>query len=85
MFKGFCCCFFSIFFRSGGHFILQSGTILYILVISVKSLKKSGHLPWRRCRFKVFSGSGGHFVQRNRKVLEILVQGHTRNINVKLS
>ena len=33
--------------------------------------------------FSIFS-SGGHFVQRSRTILAILVEGHLRNISVKL-
>ena len=34
--------------------------------------------------FSIFS-SGGHFVQLSRTILAILVEGHPRNISVKLS
>ena len=33
--------------------------------------------------FSIFS-SGGHFVQRNKTISAILVEGHPRNISVKL-
>ena len=50
---------------------------------------KSGHWPKRRCHLKLFFffsifSSGDHFVQRNRTILAILVEGHSRNISVKL-
>ena len=47
---------------------------------------KSAHWPWRRCSFTVFSifSSGGHFVQRSGTILAILVEGHPRNIFMKL-
>ena len=33
--------------------------------------------------FSIFS-SGGHFVQRSGSILAILIEGHPRNISVKL-
>ena len=33
--------------------------------------------------FSIFS-SGGHFVQRSKTILAILVEGHPRNISVKI-
>ena len=41
---------------------------------------------WEEMSFKGFSilCSGGHFVQRSGTVLEIFVEGHSRNIPVKL-
>ena len=33
--------------------------------------------------FSIFS-SGGHFVQQSKAILAILVEGHPRNISVKL-
>ena len=47
---------------------------------------KSAHWPGRRCRLKGFSifSFDGHFVQRSRTILAILVEGHPRNISVKL-
>ena len=43
---------------------------------------KSGHWPSRRC-FSTFS-SGGHFVQWSVTILAILIEGHLRNLSVKL-
>ena len=39
-----------------------------------------------RCRLKVFSifSSGGHFVQPSTTILAYFVEGHTRNISMKL-
>ena len=47
---------------------------------------KSAHWPGRRCRLKGFSilSFDGHFVQRSGTILAILVEGHSRNISVKL-
>ena len=47
---------------------------------------KSADWPRRRCYFTSFSifSSGGHFVQRSGTILAILVEGHLRNICVKL-
>ena len=47
---------------------------------------KSAHWPWRRCRLKGFSifSFDGHFVQRSGTILAILLEGHLRNISVKL-
>ena len=47
---------------------------------------KSAHWPRRRCGLNVFSifSFDGHFVQRSRTILAILVEGHPRNIHVKL-
>ena len=46
---------------------------------------KSAYWPWRRCCLTVFFFcSGGHFVQQSRTILAILVEGHPRNISVKL-
>ena len=47
---------------------------------------ESAHWPRRRCRLKGFSifRFDGHFVQRSRTILAILVEGHPRNISVKL-
>ena len=46
---------------------------------------KLAHWP-RRCCLKGFSifSSGGQFVQRSGTILAILVEGHSRNISVKL-
>ena len=46
---------------------------------------KSANWPGR-CRLKGFSifSSDGHFVQRSETILAILVEGHPRNISVKL-
>ena len=85
---------------SDSHFVHQSRSILAILVkghprkISVKSFLKTGHGPRRRCRLKLFSilSSDSHFVHPSKTilfspaetVLAILVQGHPRNICMKL-
>ena len=47
---------------------------------------KSAHWPGTRCRLKGFSifSFDGHFVQRSGTILAILVEGHPRNISVKL-
>ena len=47
---------------------------------------KSVHWPSRRCHLRFFPifSSGSHFVQRSRGVLAFLVEGHQRNISVKL-
>ena len=47
---------------------------------------KSAHWPGRRCRLKGFSifSFDGHFVQQSGTILAILVEGHPRNISVKL-
>ena len=54
---------------------------------------KSPYWPWRRCCLTVvfllllfffFFCFGGHFVQQSRIILAILVEGHPRNISVKL-
>ena len=44
---------------------------------------KLGHWPMSRKSFSTFS-SGGHFVQPSRTILAYLVEGHPRNISVKL-
>ena len=55
---------------------------------------KSPYWPWKRCCLTVFLlfflfcffifCSGGHFVQQSITILAILVEGHPRNISVKL-
>ena len=47
---------------------------------------KSTHWPWRRGRLKGLSNfsSDGHSVLQSRTILAILVEGHPRNISVKL-
>ena len=47
---------------------------------------KSANWPGRRCRLKGFSifSFDGHFIQRSGTILAILVEGHPRNISVKL-
>ena len=47
---------------------------------------KCAHWPRRRCRLKGFPifSSGGHFVQRSRTILAIVLDGHPKNISVKL-
>ena len=47
---------------------------------------KSGHWPRRRCHLKVFSifSFGGHSVQQSRTILAVLLEGHPRNILLKL-
>ena len=47
---------------------------------------KSAHWPRRRCGLNGFSifSFDGHFVQRSGTILVILVEGHPRNIHVKL-
>ena len=50
---------------------------------------KSAYWPWRRCCLTVFFFFfffcfGGHFVQQSKTILAILVEGHPRNISVKL-
>ena len=82
---------FSIF-RFDGHFVQRSGT--NFSNFSRESSKehfceiilKSAHWPGRRCRLKGFSifSLDGHFVQRSGTILAILVEGHPRNISVKL-
>ena len=49
-------------------------------------ISKSSHWPRRRGRLKGFSifSSDGHFIQQSRTILAILVEGHPRNICVKL-
>ena len=65
------------FFSSGGHFVQWSGIGLVISVEGPKehfceNILKSGHWSRRRCHFKVlFSGA-------------VVVEGHPRNISVKL-
>ena len=53
---------------------------------SCKIILESALWPRRRCRLKDFSifSFDGHFVQRSRTILAILVEGHPRNISVKL-
>ena len=53
---------------------------------SCEIILKSAHWPGRRCRLKVFSifSFDGHYVQRSGTILAILVEGHPRNIHVKL-
>ena len=43
-------------------------------------------VPWSKISFKGFStfSSGGHFVQRSGTILAILVEGHPRNISIKV-
>ena len=55
-------------FGSGGHFVQQSRTILASLPLKV---------------FSIFS-SKDHFVQWSGTILALLVEGHPRNIPVKL-
>ena len=46
-----------------------------------------GPLAWEEMSFKSFFStfsSGGHFVQPSGTILAILVEGHSRNIPVKL-
>ena len=47
---------------------------------------KLGHLSTRICHLKVFSifSFSSHCVQWSRTILAILVEGHPRNISVKL-
>ena len=47
---------------------------------------KLAHWPGRRCCLKGFSifSFDGHFVQWSGTILVILVEGHPRNISVKL-
>ena len=53
---------------------------------SCEIILKSTHRPRRRCRLKGFSifSFDGHFVQRSGTILAILVEGHPRNISMKL-
>ena len=53
---------------------------------SCEIILKSAYWPRRRCCLKGFSifSFDGHFVQRSRTILPILVEGHPRNISVKL-
>ena len=45
---------------------------------------KLSHWPTSRCKgFSIFS-SGGHFVQSSRAILANMVEGHPRNMSVKL-
>ena len=47
---------------------------------------ESGHRPLDEMSFKrlFYFSFGGHFVQRSKTVLAILIEGHPRNISVKL-
>ena len=47
---------------------------------------KSAHWPRKRCPLKVLSifSSNDHFVQWSGTILAFLVEGHPRNITVKL-
>ena len=51
-----------------------------------ESILKSGHWSRRRRHLKGFSffSSGCHFVQGNRIIFASLVEGHPRNISMKL-
>ena len=53
---------------------------------SCEIILKSANWPGRRCCLKGFSifSFDGHFVQRSGTILAILVEGHPRNIRVKL-
>ena len=53
---------------------------------SCEIILKSVHWSRRRCHLNVFLffSSGGHFVQWIVMILAILVEGHLRNISVKL-
>ena len=53
---------------------------------SCEIILKSAHWPRRKCGLNVFSifSFDGHFVQRRGTILAILVEGHPRNISVKL-
>ena len=53
---------------------------------SCEIILKSAHWPRRRCSLKGFSilSSDGHFIQRSRTILAILVEGHPKNISIKL-
>ena len=54
---------------------------------SCEIILKSAHWPRRKCGIKnVFSifRFDGHFVQRSGTILAIVVEGHPRNICVKL-
>ena len=53
---------------------------------SCEIILKLAHWPGRRCCLKGFSifSFDGHFVQRRGTILAILVEGHPRNISVKL-
>ena len=64
---------------TGMDFASIQGTFLEIIL-------KQAHWPRRSCRLKGFSiySSDGHFVQRSGTILAILVEGHPRNISVKL-
>ena len=82
---------FSIF-SSGGHFF--SAVRNHFSNFGRGSSKehfceiilKSTHWPWRRGHLKGFSifSSGGHFIQQCGIILAILVEGHPKNICVKL-
>ena len=53
---------------------------------SCETILKSAHWLRKKCCFKGFSifSSDGHFVQRSGIIYAILVEGHPRNIFVKL-
>ena len=53
---------------------------------SCEIILKSANWPGKRCCLKGFSifSFDGHFVQRSGTILAILVEGHPRNISVKL-
>ena len=53
---------------------------------SCEIILKSAHWPRRKCGLNGFSifCFDGHFVQQSGTILAILVEGHPRNISVKL-
>ena len=82
-----CCLKHFSTFRSDGRFVQLSGTIIAISKEHFcEIILKLAHWPRRRCCFMGFSifSSGVHFVQRSGTILAILVEGHPRNISVKL-
>ena len=53
---------------------------------SCEIILKSAHWPRMRCSLKGFSifSSDGHFVQRSGTIVAILLEGHPKNITIKL-
>ena len=53
---------------------------------SCEIILKSIRWPRRRCCLKGFSifSSDGHYIQRSGTILAILVEGHPKNISIKL-
>ena len=72
----------AILFRGAKRFLQfwLSKKHFYVIIL------KLGHWSRTRCHLKVYSifSSGGHFHQWSETILAILVEGHPRNISVKL-